>query len=54
MGRTPQVAGGRPVVVTIRLSEAEARALDAARRGLTRSEFGRMAINRASNRAKTL
>jgi hypothetical protein len=49
MGRQAAVAGGRPVVVTIKLSVAEAKAFDQARQGLSRSAAGRVAINRFSS-----
>jgi hypothetical protein len=39
--RPRSVAGGRPVTVTVKLSDAEAQALDAARGGLSRSAYVR-------------
>lgn len=47
MGRRASVAGGRPVVVAVRLSEAEARALDGIRGSLSRSEWLRWLLLRA-------
>lgn len=41
MPRPRSVAGGRPVTVTIKLSTAEATALDGARAGLSRSAYVR-------------
>lgn len=49
MGRPAGVAGGRPVVLTIKLSKEEAAAFDRARQGLSRSAAGRVAINRFSS-----
>lgn len=48
MARTPAVGGGRPVVVTIRLSREEAAAFDRARGGMARGVFGRILILRGS------
>lgn len=53
MGRPAAVAGGRPVVVTVRLSKTEAAAFDRARGGLSRSEAGRVAVNRFSSPTQT-
>jgi hypothetical protein len=49
MARTPAVGGGRPVVVTIRLSREEAALFDRARGGMSRGVFGRIALLRASH-----
>jgi hypothetical protein len=46
MGRPKSTAGGRPVVVPVRLSLAEAEDLDARRGSLTRSEFLRFVLLR--------
>ena len=43
-GRHPSVAGGRPVVVTIRLSAGERQRLDALRGGLSPAEFFRQLL----------
>lgn len=47
MGRPRSTAGGRPVVVPVRLSNAEAADLDSARGSLTRSEYLRFVLLRA-------
>ncbi len=47
MGRPPKVAGGLRVVVSVRLSEAEAADLDARRGSLARAEFLRYLMIRA-------
>ena len=44
MTGVPQVSGGRPVVVAVRLSEAEAAQIDAARGRFTRSAWLRMML----------
>jgi hypothetical protein len=44
VGRAPVVAGGRPVVVTIRLSVAEKARLDALRGGLSPADFFRQLL----------
>jgi hypothetical protein len=47
VGRNPSVAGGRPVVVAVRLSHAEAQSLDALRGGHNRGTFLRLLLARA-------
>lgn len=46
MARTPAVAGGRDVVITIRVSQREAALIDAARGGQKRGVWGRIALLR--------
>lgn len=53
MARTPAVAGGRDVVITIRVSRREAALIDAARAGLKRGVWGRIALVRAASSSPT-
>lgn len=48
MGRRPSTAGGRPVGINVRLSEAEAAVLDGLRGGLNRSEYLRWLLELAA------
>jgi hypothetical protein len=52
MGRRAAVAGGRPVVVSVRLSQSEVRRLDALRAGFSRSTYLRLLL-RADHAHKT-
>lgn len=45
MGRPAATAGGRPIVVTVRFSEAEVARLDRLRGSLSRSEFLRVLMS---------
>lgn len=45
MARPQSVAGGRPHVVTIRLSEAEMRKMNALKGSLKAAEFFRLLLN---------
>lgn len=44
VGRNKSVAGGRPIVVAVRLSTAEAARLDALRGGFSRSVYLRLLL----------
>lgn len=44
MGRPKEVEGGRPKVLTVRLSEREAALIDAKRGALSRSAWARWAL----------
>jgi hypothetical protein len=47
MARRAEVPGGRPVVISARLSERKAAQVDALRGPLTRSQYARWALERA-------
>lgn len=47
MGRNQSVDGGRPVIVTVRLSLQEAKVLDRIMVGVTRSTALRLLVQRA-------
>lgn len=49
MARPPSSAGGRPVVVAVRLTNQEAQDLDRRRGALTRGEWIRWLLTRARN-----
>ena len=49
MGRNQSVDGGRPVIVTVRLSREEARMLDRLTVGVSRSTALRLLVQRAGN-----
>lgn len=50
MGRPRSTAGGRPVPLTVRLSEAEARDMDARKGSLSRSDWIRYLMTDARKR----
>lgn len=51
MARPPGVKGGRPIVVGVRLSEAEAADLDKMRGSLNRAEWVRWLVLKARKEA---
>lgn len=54
MGRTPSAAGGRPVVVCVRLTKAEAADLDARKGSLDRGAWLRWLLLEARKADKRL